>query len=35
MEVMKQGRLDLLKNENVEISGQVKTINILMFTEDD
>ena len=32
---MKQGRLDLLKNENVEISGQVKTINILMFTEDD
>ena len=35
MEVMKQGHLDLLKNENVEISGQVKSINILMFIEDD
>ena len=35
MEVMKQGHLDLLKNENVEIIGQVKSINILMFIEDD
>ena len=35
MEVVKQGHLDLLKNENVEISGQVKSINILMFIEDD
>ena len=35
MEVMKQGHLNLLKNENMEISDQVKSINILMFIEDD